>query len=127
MATMPAATAAPEPLLEPPGVCARSQGLYVTEGSPSANSVVTVLPSTMPPASRNLATQWASCSGTKSAISGEPAVVSSPPVWKMSFRPMGTPCSGPRGPERSSSSAEAWAAARAPSRSTVTHACSAGS
>ena len=45
-----AATAAAEPLLEPPGVCAVFQGLRVGEGSAVANSVVTVLPRIIAPA-----------------------------------------------------------------------------
>ena len=41
---MPMATAAADPLLEPPGVWARFQGLRVGEGSKQANSTVTVFP-----------------------------------------------------------------------------------
>src|SRR3546814_10500368 len=48
---MPAATAAAEPLDEPPGVCAGFHGLTVGPGWRQANSVVTVLPSTVPPRS----------------------------------------------------------------------------
>ncbi len=51
--TMPAATAAAEPEDEPPGVCARSSGLRVGEPSRDANSAVTVLPTTSPPARRD--------------------------------------------------------------------------
>ena len=61
--TMPAATAAPEPDDEPPGVCARLCGLRVTDGTSEANSVVTVLPMTMPPARRVSATAAASARG----------------------------------------------------------------
>ena len=53
---MPAATAAAEPDDEPPGVCAGLRGLRVPAGCRLANSVVTVLPSTMPPARRTSAT-----------------------------------------------------------------------
>ena len=46
-----AATAAPEPALEPPGVRSRSQGLRVGGMFwPYANSCVTVLPTTIAPA-----------------------------------------------------------------------------
>src|SRR6516225_11851006 len=47
---MPHARAAAEPLLEPPGVRVRSQGLRVTGGSKLAYSVVTVLPRRIAPA-----------------------------------------------------------------------------
>ena len=43
--TMPSATAAAEPLDEPPGVCAGLRGLAVLPGVKVANSVVTVFPS----------------------------------------------------------------------------------
>ena len=58
----PAATPAAEPLLEPPGVRAGSCGLRVGPGWEAANSVVTVLPSTMAPASRKALTDAASLS-----------------------------------------------------------------
>ena len=58
--TMPAATAAAEPLLEPPGVRARSHGLRVPRGSRAANSVVTVLARMTAPASRRATTLAAS-------------------------------------------------------------------
>ena len=64
--TMPLATAAAEPLDEPPGVRGASgaaRGLRVTPGLNVANSVVTVLPMTTPPASRTLATTAASTAG----------------------------------------------------------------
>ena len=44
--TWPAATAAADPDDDPPGVCARFQGLRVGPGCMNANSVVTVLPNT---------------------------------------------------------------------------------
>ena len=50
--SIPAATAAAEPDDEPPGVWARLRGLRVRAGSSEANSVVTVLPRTRPPARR---------------------------------------------------------------------------
>jgi hypothetical protein len=54
--TNPAATAAPEPLLDPPVKCARFQGLRAggqgrsKEGPPCANSCVASLPSRIAPA-----------------------------------------------------------------------------
>jgi len=58
--TMPAATAAAEPLDDPPGVGAALCGLRVGPAAAPANSVVTVLPSTTVPAS---ATHEASARG----------------------------------------------------------------
>ena len=60
---MPAATAAAEPLDEPPGVWAKPCGLRVGPGVMLANSVATVLPSTQAPAARASATQAASAAG----------------------------------------------------------------
>src|SRR5215469_14350652 len=59
-----AATAAPEPLLDPPGVCARFHGLQVGVGAISANSVVAVLPRMMAPARFRRATTAESNWGT---------------------------------------------------------------
>ncbi len=53
---IPAATAAADPLLDPPGVCAKSHGFRVPAGSKHAYSVVTVFPRIPAPASRSLAT-----------------------------------------------------------------------
>ena len=53
---MPQATAAADPLDEPPGVRSRFQGLRVTGGSIQANGVETVLPRMIAPASRRRAT-----------------------------------------------------------------------
>src|SRR5207248_384883 len=61
--TWKSATAAAEPLDEPPGVCAGLCGLTVAPGNRLANSVVTVLPMTVPPAMRSNATQAASDTG----------------------------------------------------------------
>src|SRR5258707_14648933 len=59
----PAATPAADPDDEPPGVCARFLGLRVLPGSRWANSVVTVLPSSVPPVRRISATSPASTLG----------------------------------------------------------------
>ena len=56
-----------EPDDEPPGVCAGLCGLRVTAGTRVANSVVTVLPMTMPPARRVSATAVASARGWRPA------------------------------------------------------------
>ncbi len=63
--TMPSATAAADPLDDPPGVCVRRRGLAVGPGEKYANSVVTVLPSTTAPQERTRATQAASAVGRK--------------------------------------------------------------
>jgi hypothetical protein len=69
---MPSATAAAEPLEEPPGVCAGLRGLRVLPGKAEANSVVTVLPSMTAPALLRAATQAASCFGRWPSKIGEP-------------------------------------------------------
>ena len=58
--TMRAATAAAEPLDDPPGVQARFHGLRVGAGSYVANSVVCSLPSRIAPAALSRATAVAS-------------------------------------------------------------------
>jgi hypothetical protein len=60
---MPAATAAAEPDDDIPGVCAGLRGLRVLAGCREANSVVTVLPATMPPVRRTNDTIAASAVG----------------------------------------------------------------
>src|SRR5215831_6997025 len=70
--SIPAATAAAEPLLDPPGVRRKSCGLWVPRGSVAANSVVTVLPTMTAPASRSAATLAPSRSERQPANSGEP-------------------------------------------------------
>src|SRR5712691_9566443 len=64
---MRAATAAAEPLDEPPGGCAGFQGLHVSAGSWKANSVALVLPRMMAPARRRRATLVASSDGRSCA------------------------------------------------------------
>ena len=54
--TMKSATAAAEPLDEPPGVREGSSGWRVSRGTKVANSAVTVLPMMVPPARRVSAT-----------------------------------------------------------------------
>src|SRR2546430_13142141 len=62
---MPAATAAAEPLEDPPGVRAGLWGFRVLPGARPANSVVTVLPITTAPAARSMATTVASREGAR--------------------------------------------------------------
>src|SRR5581483_5294271 len=61
--TMKSATAAAEPLDEPPGVCPGLCGLVVAPAKRLANSVVTVLPTITAPAARGSATVAASAGG----------------------------------------------------------------
>src|SRR5439155_24841135 len=72
---IPAATAAPEPPLEPPGVRWRFHGLRVGGGSRYPNSAIRVLPRTTAPAVRRRSTAAASCGATKPARAREPASV----------------------------------------------------
>ena len=82
----PAASAAPEPLEEPPGMWSRSHGLRAGRKRcpgnwmPNANSWVVSLPSMTMPACWSRLTHVASRSGTQSASSAEPAVVRTPRV-----------------------------------------------
>src|SRR5207248_8544615 len=93
---MPVATAAAEPLLDPPGVRDRFHGLRVTGGSKLAYCVVTVLPRNTVPARRKLLTIAASLRAMLLAHSLDPAAVGQSKTSKMSLTPMGMPCSGPR-------------------------------
>src|SRR5258708_13161224 len=92
----PAAPAAPDPALDPPGVRSRSHGLRVTGVFwPYANSLVTVLPTMIAPAPCKRSVTVASWVGTKPSRTCEPAPVGVPPV---SYRPLlatATPCSAP--------------------------------
>src|SRR5215472_14376746 len=54
--SIPAATAAADPIDEPPGVRVGSHGLVVGPGKEDASSAVTVLPATTPPAASILVT-----------------------------------------------------------------------
>ena len=72
---MKSATAAAEPLDEPPGVWPRFSGLRVVLGVCVANSLVATLPSTTAPCSRATATLPASSRGRWPAKMGEPYAV----------------------------------------------------
>ena len=110
----PAATAAADPPLEPPGTREGSHGLWVTPKAecsvdePIANSSMLVLPIGTSPAAFARVTQPASYSGRCPCRIREPAVVSSPRVQRMSLSAIGTPCSPVR-PSASSRSASASA------------------
>ena len=94
---MPAATAAAEPLEEPPGVRAGSKGLVVGPEKPIANSVVTVLPTMTAPPLRSGATQAASCPDCQPLNAGLPICVGRPAVAMMSFTATGMPSTGESG------------------------------
>src|SRR6266550_1348101 len=84
--TNPAATAAPEPLDEPPVKCSRFHGLRAggqgrsNDGPPCANSWVASLPVSTAPASYSLRTVVASAEGTVSRQILEWPVVRIPAV-----------------------------------------------
>ena len=91
----PAASAAAEPPLEPPGIRPRSQGFDVPGVTvPQANSCVAVLPRMRAPAARSRATTGASAWGTVPASTREFAVVGVPATSMMSLIPMGIPQRG---------------------------------
>ena len=85
-----------------------------------------VLPKITAPASRRRFTASASVAGTCPARSGEPEVVRSPAVSKLSLIVIGTPCSGPHDSPRASAASASAARVRARSRSSVTTAFRAG-
>src|SRR5262245_26770188 len=111
--TSPAATAAADPLLEPPGVRDGSHGLRVRPGSTAANSVVTVLPTITAPASRRAETPAESRTDRHPLKSGEPCSVGMSAVSMMSLMPIGIPSIGESGLPARHRAVEASAAVRA--------------
>ena len=83
--TSPTATAAAEPLDEPPGVWSSFQGLRVRPGWRHANSVVTVLPNSNADAPDSASTTQADRSGTWPANAAEPIPVGTSRVSMMSL------------------------------------------
>ena len=115
-----AATATPEPLLEPPGVrgVVRSHGFqgvprcWFVPQPPKANSTVWVLPSTIMPCPIMRRAIVAVTAERRARWAAEPPMVIRPSSSTRSFSATGTPCSGPTAwPERI-----ALSAASAPSR-----------
>ena len=88
---MPVATATAEPLLEPPGVHSRFQGLRVGGGSKQANSVVTVLPRMMAPASPQPGHDRRVGRGRQIAGQRRPGAVGNPSTSMMSLMPIAIP------------------------------------
>ena len=99
--TSRAASAAPEPPLDPPDVRVVSHGLkhgpeIVLSVVPfQPKSGVFVLPTMMAPLARMRSVTMSSFFGTLSPNSREPKVVRMPFVALRSLTPKGTPCSGP--------------------------------
>src|SRR6476661_6772581 len=97
----PAATAAADPPLEPPGTRVRSCGLRVGPNAefsvdePIANSSRFVLPITTAPAARTRSTTVASYGGRHPSRMRDEHVVGIPRVHMLSFSASGTPASGP--------------------------------
>ena len=97
--TMPAATLAALPPDEPPGVRARSHGLWVTPNTESVapkthSSGTRVSPTTTAPAARSRrTTSWSDVCGVGS-VAAEPMRIGSPATGTLSLTAMGTPASG---------------------------------
>ncbi len=125
--TMPAATAAAEPPLEPPGVLVVSHGLRVapnravsvTGRIPYSGSVVEPT-TTKPAAFRRVTTLW-STGAMKSPMSSAANVSRRPAIERLFLIAIGTPAKG-----RPSSGAMASASASASSANTSTNALSSG-
>ena len=132
-ATWPAASAAAEPLLEPPGVCPADQGLRVAGPSglwPKARcpySGIAVMPTITAPAARSRATAGPSACSRLPFVKSDPTSRGSPATATCSFTATGTPASGPGVAPRACAASSAAAAARAPSASTWRKACRASS
>ena len=102
---MPAATAAADPPLDPPGMRPRSQGLRVilkpefSVEEPIANSSMLSLPTITAPSALSRATTVASYGGTNPARILEPQVVGTPAVHSTSLSATGIPVSGRQLPD----------------------------
>ncbi len=98
---IPAATTAPEPPLDPPGVQSSRHGFRVTPYNSlsvypaSQYGGFVVLATTIAPAWRSLRTVTASSLGTKSARTRVPIVAGAPRTQITSFIATGTPHSAP--------------------------------
>src|SRR5881409_2562036 len=99
--TSPAATAAAEPPLDPPGTRSSAQGLQVFSYAEfsveehMANSSMFVLPMMTAPARLRRSTQVASYVGTKPIRIREPQVVGTVLVHRTSLMAIGMPARGP--------------------------------
>ena len=121
--TIPEATAAPEPLDEPPGTRATSSShglcvvpiLWFVPQPPKANSTVFVFPIRIPPEAINRFATSAVTMDRRSFHSAQPAAVSLPSTSTMSFNAKGTPWNGPFLVPEAISAVAICAAARASS------------
>ena len=125
--TMAAATAAAEPLDEPPGVRVGSRGWTVGPERPAANSVVTVFPRRMAPPWRSARTQAASRLDCQPSKIGLFIPVGRSAVSMMSLAPNGQPSTGESGRPSRQRVVASSAARRAPSISRATNALTSGS
>jgi hypothetical protein len=130
--SIPAASAAAAPPLEPPADRSRSYGLRVVPKiglkvcEPAAHSGTLDLPTSTAPADLTRSTTRLSKSETWSAITGEPNVVRQPRAWWVSLTANGSPCSGPTSSPRFSAASAADACSRARSGSRLTSALTPG-
>src|ERR1051326_2147383 len=98
--TIPAATAAADPPLDPPGIRSVAHGFRTGPNAefslddPIANSSQFVFPMTTAPASSSRATAVASYGGTYCSSIFDDAVVRTPRVQRLSLSATGTPASG---------------------------------
>ncbi len=124
IAAKPAATAAAEPPLDPPGTRAGSCGLRVgpkaefSVDDPMANSSRFVLPTTTAPAALSSSTTVASYGGRQPSRILDEHVVGMARVQRLSFKATGTPARGPTGSPRATAESTSSAAARASSART---------
>ena len=131
-AASPAATAVPEPPLEPPLVRDGSHGLSVAPKASdsvahiASSSGTCVLPRITQPAARSRATTSASAAHGCPECASEPRIVTCPATSVSSLIAIGTPLSGGASPDDRRASA-ASASASASSASTTRYARSRGS
>src|SRR5437764_4973022 len=124
----PAATAAADPPLEPPGTRVTSCGLRVgpkaefSVEDPIANSSRLVLPITTAPAACTRSTTVASYGGRQPSRMRDEHVVGRPCVHMLSFSASGTPASGPGSSPCATAASTASAAPRATSARTTLNA-----
>ena len=128
--TIPDATAAADPPLDPPELRSRENGVTVDSQSwltlrgPKPNSGVLVLPRRIPPAAFSRLTHNSSTSGTLFSKIFEPKVVRTPFVCVTSLTAKGTPA---RGRVRPGILSKRFASCVASSAQTVINACIRGS
>jgi len=123
--TIPAATAAAEPLLEPPAVRERSHGLRAGPNGHSASSGIVVVPTITAPVARSAAVSGPSATAGCSALA-VPSAPGTPSTGWDSLTSTGRPSRGSEEPAPRALSAARASADASPARSRRT-ACSCGS